>query len=96
MVNLGESWLELEKAMGGRAVLRGGPQEMRAQYDGLVQLLLPHYPAPSENVESKDGDVDGIKYRIYTPKSNKGGLPIGIWSKWIMCLQQRRGQGADA
>lgn len=80
---LRDSWLELEKASGGRAPLRGNVEEMRAQFDALVQMLLPLYPPPSENVESKDGDVDGINYRIYTPKGNKGGLPLGIWSKCV-------------
>ncbi|KAK4543517.1 Telomerase-binding protein [Oleoguttula mirabilis] len=59
---LAQSWLDMEKASGGRAVLKGTPDELKAMYGQLVASLLPQYPKPSENFESKDGDVDGIKY----------------------------------
>lgn len=77
-----ESWLELEKSLGGRMVLGGTPEEIRAQNDQLVQLLIPQLPPPSDAVESKDGEVDGIKYRLYTPKeaSKQGPLPVGVWT----------------
>jgi versiconal hemiacetal acetate esterase len=37
---------------------------------------------PNDAVETKDGDVDGIKYRIYTPKNatKTGSLPVGVWT----------------
>lgn len=76
-----QSWQDLEAATGGRAVLRGQAPEMRAQLDGLVQMILPLLPPPSENVKVQEGDVDGIRYRVYMPKSSKGGLPLAIWSK---------------
>ncbi|KAL2441696.1 Versiconal hemiacetal acetate esterase [Exophiala dermatitidis] len=77
-----ESWIELEKNLGGRMCLHGTPEEIRGQYEQLVQLLLPQLPQPSDAVESKDGEVDGIKYRLYTPKeaSKQGPLPVGIWT----------------
>jgi len=62
--------------------LGGSPEDIRAQYDQLVEILLPQLPPPSDAVESKDGEVEGIKYRLYTPKeaSKKGPLPVAIWT----------------
>jgi len=76
-----QSWLELEKATGGPTVLCGTVPEMRAQFNGFSQGLLPLYPPASENVDTRDGNVEGVRYRIYTPKPCKGGLPLAIWSK---------------
>ena len=75
-----QSWLEFEKASGGRMVLQGSHEEIKKQYEGLVEMLMPHAPPPSENVESKDGDVDGVKYRVYKPKAATQPLPIAIWT----------------
>lgn len=63
-------------------VMHGTAEELRAQYDQLVALLLPQFPPPSDAVESKDGEVDGIKYRVYVPKeaSKQGPLPVAIWT----------------
>lgn len=63
-------------------VLGGTPEDIKGQYDQLVAALLPQLPPPSDAVESKDGEVDGIKYRLYTPKeaSKQGPLPVGIWT----------------
>lgn len=83
---LAQSWLDLEKASGGRAVLKGTPDEIKAMHNGLVESLLPHLPKPSENVESKDGDVDGIGYRLYWPKSASSALPTAIWGEYIQKL----------
>lgn len=41
---------------------------MRQQFAGLASALVPHLPPPSEAVSTRDGEVDGIKYRIYLPK----------------------------
>ncbi|KAK5105543.1 Telomerase-binding protein [Lithohypha guttulata] len=79
-MSLTESWLNFEKATGGRIVLRGSPEDIKKQYDDLVQMLIPHMPQPSENVKSEDGSVDGVKYRIYTPKGVDGSLPIAMWT----------------
>jgi versiconal hemiacetal acetate esterase len=45
-------------------------------------MLVPLLPPPSDAVASSDGEVDGVKYRIYTPKeaSKSGPLPVGIWT----------------
>ena len=75
-----QSWLDFEKAAGGRIVLAGSPEDIKKQYDDLVQMLLPQLPKPSENVESKDGEVDGVKYRVYNPKGASGALPIAVWT----------------
>lgn len=76
-----QSWLDLEKSMGGRMVLHGSIDELRAMDQQLIAFLLPQLPKPSENVVSKDGEVDGIKYRVYNPKGQSGPLPVGIWSR---------------
>ncbi|KAK5080784.1 Telomerase-binding protein [Exophiala xenobiotica] len=75
-----QSWLDFEKASGGRIVLKGSPEEIKQQYEDLVAMLMPHMPKPSENVESKDGEVDGVKYRVYNPKNASGSLPIATWT----------------
>lgn len=75
-----QSWLDFENNFGGRMVLGGSPENIKKQYDDLVAALMPHAPKPSENVTSKDGEVDGVKYRVYNPKEATGPLPIGIWT----------------
>jgi len=61
-------------------VLAGSPADIKQQYEDLVAMLMPQMPKPSENVESKDGDIDGVKYRVYNPKGASGSLPIAIWT----------------
>lgn len=88
---LAESWLKCEEAFGGRATLKGTPEEIRAQYDGLVQALLPMLPPFPEGCTITDGDVDGVKYRTYTPKEGDGPFPIGVWTHGAYsCLLERR------
>lgn len=77
---LAESWKQWEAASGGRATLKGTPEEIKGMYDQLVQALLPMFPPFSENVDVKEGDVDGIGYRIYTPKGKSGPFPTAIWT----------------
>ena len=50
--------------------------------DQLIEMLIPLLPKPSDAVESKDGEVDGVKYRLYTPTeaAKSGPLPVGIWT----------------
>lgn len=45
-------------------------------------MLAPLYPPPTDAVSAKDGDVDGIGYRVYTPvEAAKGGaLPVGLYT----------------
>ena len=77
-----QSWLQLEEATGGRAILKGSVAEIRGMNDALIQALLPQLPKPSENVESKDGQADGVPYRLYWPKGATSELPTAIWSKF--------------
>lgn len=78
-----ESWLAWESASGGRATLAGSPSDIKAQYTGLVQALFPLFPPPNEHVNITQGEVNGIAYRLYTPKSHSSSstpLPIMIWA----------------
>lgn len=72
------SWLDWEAQSGGRAIMHGTPDEIKGMYEGLVQALMPMAPPFSENVDVTEGDVEGIKYRIYKPKGVEGPLPIGF------------------
>ncbi|EME38960.1 esterase-like protein [Dothistroma septosporum NZE10] len=73
-----QSWLDWEAQSGGRSVLHGTPDEIKAMYAGLSQALKPMAPPFSENVDVTEGDVDGIKYRIYKLKGERGPLPIAF------------------
>ncbi|KAH7080861.1 carboxylesterase [Paraphoma chrysanthemicola] len=77
-----QSWKDFEKASGGRTVLHGTPQEIRAIDANSAALLAPLLPPPSDATESRDGEVEGIKFRLYTPKeaSKQGLLPVAIWT----------------
>jgi versiconal hemiacetal acetate esterase len=81
-VSLTPEWLELEKSLGGRTALEGTPEEVKAQYAGMIEMLAPLAPPPTPAVESKDGDVDGVGYRIYTPveAAKSGPLPVGLFT----------------
>jgi versiconal hemiacetal acetate esterase len=61
-------------------VLAGSPDEIKAMNAQLIQLLAPTIPPPSEAVISEDGEVDGIKYRVYRPRNATQPLPVGIWT----------------
>lgn len=73
---------QLEKATGGRMVMHGSPKDIRDMYDNLVAMLIPLLPPPSDATESFDGEVEGVKYRVYTPKeaAKQGPLPVAIWT----------------
>lgn len=75
--------VQLENALGGaRPCLKGTPSELQQQFDGLIELLSKDAPPPDNSVSTKDGSVDGIKYRIYTPveAASKGPLPVGVFT----------------
>jgi len=76
---LAESWQKLEEAFGGRSTLKGSTEEIRAQYDGLVQALMPMLPPFPENTTITEGEADGTKYRTYVPKDGEGPFPIAVW-----------------
>lgn len=63
-------------------MLKGTVEEIREQYAQLVQMLMPLAPKPNDSCDVKEGDVDGIKYRLYTPReaAKSGPLPVGIWT----------------
>ena len=66
-------------------MLKGTVAELRQGFDDLVAMVTPQMPKPSDAVSTTDGDVEGIKYRIYTPveasKKDDGGLlPVGVYT----------------
>ena len=77
---LADSWLAWEEAAGGRATLKGSPEEIRGQYDALVAALIPMLPPFPEGSTVSEGEVDGVKYRTYVPKEGDGPFPIAIWT----------------
>jgi hypothetical protein len=74
--------IQLEKSLGTRPVLAGTVEEIRAGYSDLLAMLAPQMPKPSDAVSTKDGEVDGVKYRVYTPveAAKSGPLPVGVYT----------------
>ena len=62
-------------------VLEGTPEAIKAQAEQLTQMLMPLAPKPSDAVTSKDGETEGVKYRVYTPTeaAARGPLSVGVW-----------------
>ncbi|KAK4495235.1 hypothetical protein PRZ48_013564 [Zasmidium cellare] len=75
-----QSWLDWESASGGRQILHGTADQIKAMYTATVQALTPLLPKFSENVDVQEGTVEGTKYRTYTPKGETGPFPIAIWT----------------
>ncbi|CAK3789826.1 Versiconal hemiacetal acetate esterase [Lecanosticta acicola] len=75
-----QSWLEWEAASGGRAVLKGTVEEIRAMSDNLSQALLPMLPPFTDKVTVQESEIEGTKVRIYNPKGTSGPLPTAIWT----------------
>lgn len=85
---------QLEKATGGRMVMHGSVKDIRDMYDNLVAMLMPQLPPPSDATESFDGEVEGVKYRVYTPKEaakqDPSQLPSGLTEGLDDWRSQRR------
>lgn len=60
--------------------LKGSTEDIRKQYDDLVQALIPMLPPFPEGSTVEEGKVDGIGYRTYVPKEGNGPFPIAIWT----------------
>ncbi|KAK5188041.1 hypothetical protein LTR16_008863, partial [Cryomyces antarcticus] len=69
---LADEWLELEKSLGTRPVLKGSPEEIIAQFNGLSEMLASQIPPPDPSVSTHDQTVDGVPIRIYTPDGASG------------------------
>lgn len=54
---------------------------MRNQFAGLLAAVAPGYPSASDEVGVSNGAVQGVRYRIYTPKTAKATnpLPLGVF-----------------
>lgn len=72
---------QFEEGIGGvRPVLRGTAEEMRTQYNGLGSALASlSSPVSDTQVKVTEGDVSGIKYRIYKPQGETKNFPIGVF-----------------
>ena len=48
----------------------------------MLAILTPRFLKPSDAVSTKDGEADGIKYRVYSPvKASKSEpLPVGVYA----------------
>ncbi|TKA74716.1 hypothetical protein B0A49_02415 [Cryomyces minteri] len=78
---LADEWLELEKSLGTRPVLKGSPEEIVAQFTGLGEMLASQMPPPDPSVSTHDQTVDGVPIRIYTPDGASGKkLPVGVYT----------------
>lgn len=54
---------------------------MRNQFAALLAAVAPGYPPASDKVGMSNGAVQGVRYRIYTPKTAKATnpLPLGVF-----------------
>lgn len=54
---------------------------MREQYSGLVAAIASQLP-PVDNVavQTTDGTVDNVPYRVYTPANGTRPLPVGLYT----------------
>ncbi len=61
--------------------LKGTVEEIHARFHELVSFLAPQYSPPSDAVSVKDGETNGTRYRIYSPKNTptKLLLPVGVY-----------------
>ena len=75
-----ESWLKLEEEAGGRSSLKGTPEELRQGWAELSKVLLPAWPQPSDNVSSRDEQLNGVHCRIYTSRDARPRA-VGLWSQ---------------
>lgn len=75
------SWLELENAVGGRSTIAGSPAEIKARSAAMRPWLKQLQPEPSNAVRTWEGEVEGIRYRVYRPVlAVTTILPLGIWA----------------
>lgn len=61
-------------------MLAGSPQDIKNATAQLGEMLAAQAPPPSDAVTAQDGEVDGVKYRLYKPKNASGSLPVGVWT----------------
>lgn len=61
--------------------LQGSVSDIRKQFADLFAAISPGYPPASDAVSVSDSIVQGVRYRVYTPKAVKKGisLPLGVF-----------------
>lgn len=62
--------------------LQGSVSDIRKQFADLFAAISPGYPCASDAVSVSDGIVQGVRYRVYTPKpiKEKIPLPLGVFT----------------
>jgi versiconal hemiacetal acetate esterase len=75
-------FIQLEEVLGARPLLAGSPEDITAQFNGLMAALAASRPPPDSSVETKDIVIEGINCRVYTPCRNNapGDLPVGVYT----------------
>ncbi|ESZ92801.1 hypothetical protein SBOR_6817 [Sclerotinia borealis F-4128] len=70
----------LEKVLGTRPVLSGGPSDIKGQFDALITALAAQRGSPDISVQTRDASAEGVPVRIYTPPNPSGTkLPLGVY-----------------
>ncbi|KAK9465238.1 putative alpha beta hydrolase fold protein [Lipomyces arxii] len=79
--NFSPEWIEWESKVGIRPLLSGDAYNMRAQFEGLRQLLQSQWGEPDSGVSSTDVVTDkGIQARVYSPTASAGKkVPMGVF-----------------
>ncbi|KAH8695420.1 carboxylesterase [Talaromyces proteolyticus] len=79
---LAPEWQELEKVLGSRPLLKGSPEDIISQFNGLMAVLASSRPSPDPSVETRDTVIKGINCRVYMPSriNFQGDLPLGVYA----------------
>ncbi|KAJ9602994.1 hypothetical protein H2200_012289 [Cladophialophora chaetospira] len=76
-----QSWLDLEKKLGGRTTISGSPSEIKARSLALRTILERSQTTTSNVTETSEGELAGVPFRIYRTASKAATtLPVGIWA----------------
>ncbi|GAW25040.1 putative alpha beta hydrolase fold protein [Rosellinia necatrix] len=80
---LTEEWLAYERQLGGRPMITGTWQEIRAAYSGLCDVIAKKLPPQDPSLVVQDIKVsDQLSVRTYTPRQAVPGekLPLGVYA----------------
>ncbi|PSN65019.1 hypothetical protein BS50DRAFT_555344 [Corynespora cassiicola Philippines] len=74
-------WAEFEEEFGERLLIQG---DLTSCQDGFARIgakMVSKYqfPPPDPAIQTEEKTVDGLRFRIYTPKNYAGGKPVGVY-----------------